>query len=53
MIASAYSYRIKSQPCGRHTFPAQQAKAAIGVAVVNRMLATGRPNSVRRQLIIA
>lgn len=30
-------------------FEAQQIEAAIGVAVLNRMLATGRPNSVRRQ----
>ncbi len=34
-------------------FPAQQTEATIGVAVLNRMLATGRPNSVRRQPIIA
>lgn len=30
-------------------FEAQQSEAAIGVAVLNRMLAAGRPNSVRRQ----
>jgi hypothetical protein len=36
--------------CG---FAGQQTKAAIGVAVLNRMLAAGRPNSVRRQLVIA
>jgi hypothetical protein len=29
-------------------FAAQQTEAAIGVAVLNRMLATGRPDSVRR-----
>jgi transposase len=30
-------------------FEAQQTEAAIGVVVLNRMLAAGRPNSVRRQ----
>jgi hypothetical protein len=34
-------------------FAAQQTEAAIGTAVLNRMLATGRPESVRRQPIIA
>src|SRR5271167_4522455 len=34
-------------------FPAQQNEAAIGVAVLNRMLATGRPDSVRRQPVIS
>jgi hypothetical protein len=34
-------------------FAAQQTEAAIGVAVLNRMLAAGRPKSVRRQNIIA
>jgi hypothetical protein len=34
-------------------FAAQQTEAAIGVAVLNRMLATGRPDSVRRQSVIA
>ena len=34
-------------------FAAQQAEAAIGVAVPNRMLATGRPRSARRQRAIA
>jgi transposase-like protein len=34
-------------------FAAQQTEAAIGVAVLNRMLAAGRPDSVRRQLVIA
>jgi len=29
-------------------FPAQQTEAAIGVAVLNRMLVSGRPESVRR-----
>ena len=34
-------------------FAAQQTEAAIGVAVLNRMLAAGRPNSVRYQRVIA
>jgi hypothetical protein len=34
-------------------FAAQQTKAAVGVAVLNRMLAAGRPDSVRRQPVIA
>ena len=34
-------------------FAAQQTEAAIGVAVLNRMLAAGRPDSVRRQPTIA
>jgi hypothetical protein len=34
-------------------FAAQQTEAAIGVAVLNRMLATGRPKSVRRRSDIA
>src|SRR6201998_1456283 len=34
-------------------FPAQQTEAAIGVAVLNRMLVTGRPDSVRRQPVAA
>ena len=34
-------------------FAAQQAEAAIGVAVLNRMLTAGRPDSVRRQPVIA
>ena len=34
-------------------FAAQQTEAAIGVAVLNRMLAAGRPDSVRRQSVIA
>src|SRR3954466_155134 len=32
---------------------AQQTEAAIGVAVLNRMLMAGRPDSVRRQPVIA
>ena len=36
-----------------HGLAAQQTEAAIGVAVLNRMLAAGRPDSVRRQPIIA
>src|ERR1019366_2466425 len=34
-------------------FAAQQTEAAIGVAVLNQMLAAGRPESVRRQRMIA
>ena len=34
-------------------FEAQKAEAAIGVAVLNRMLAAGRPNSVRSQKVAA
>jgi hypothetical protein len=34
-------------------FAARQTEAAIGVAVLNRMLAAGRPDSVRRQPTIA
>jgi hypothetical protein len=34
-------------------FAGQQTEAAIGVAVLNRMLAAGHPNPVRRQPVIA
>ena len=34
-------------------FAAQQTEAAIGVAVLNQMLAAGRPDSVRRQPVMA
>jgi hypothetical protein len=34
-------------------FAGQQTEAAIGVAMLNRMLAAGRPDSVRRQPVIA
>jgi Transposase DDE domain len=34
-------------------FAAQQTEAAIGVAVLNRMLAAGRPKSVRLRRVIA
>jgi hypothetical protein len=34
-------------------FAAQQSEAAVGVAVLNRMLAAARPDSVRRQSAIA
>ena len=34
-------------------FDAQQTEAAIGVAVLNRMLEAGRPDSVRRARVIA
>jgi len=33
-------------------FAAQRTEAAVGVAVLNRMLAAGRPDSVRRQPVI-
>jgi Transposase DDE domain len=33
-------------------FAAQQTEAAIGIAALNRMLAAGRPASVRRQAVI-
>jgi hypothetical protein len=33
-------------------FAGQQTEAAIGVAVLNRMLADGRPDSVRRHPVI-
>jgi hypothetical protein len=32
-------------------FAAQQTKAAIGMAVLNRMLVAGRPKSIRRQAV--
>ena len=34
-------------------FAGQLTEAAIGVAVLNRMMAAGRPDSVRRQPVIA
>ena len=34
-------------------FAAQETEAVIGVAVLNRMLAAGRPNSVRNQKVPA
>ena len=34
-------------------FAAQQTEAAIGVAVLNQMLAAGRPDSVRRMRVVA
>jgi hypothetical protein len=34
-------------------FVGQQTEAAIGVAVLNRMLKAGRPDSVRRQPVTA
>ena len=33
-------------------FAAQQTEAAIGMAVLNRMLVAGRPKSIRRQAVI-
>jgi hypothetical protein len=34
---------------GAHGFAARQTQAAVGVAVLNRILAAGRPKSVRGQ----
>jgi hypothetical protein len=34
-------------------FAARQIEASIGVAVLNQMLAAGRPDSVRRMRVIA
>ncbi len=34
-------------------FAAQRTEAAVGVAALNRMLAAGRPDCVRRQPVIA
>jgi hypothetical protein len=34
-------------------FAGQQTEAAIGVAVLNQMLAAGRPDSARRKSVIA
>jgi hypothetical protein len=34
-------------------FAGQQAEAAVGVAVLSRMLAAGRPDSIRRQPVLA
>ena len=34
-------------------FEAQQTEAVVGVAALNRMLAAGRPNCVRRQQVPA
>jgi hypothetical protein len=33
-------------------FAAQQTEAAIGMAVLNRMLVAGRPKSIRRKAVI-
>jgi len=47
-------YKALIGPCLRaRGFAAQQTEATIGVVVLDRMLATGRPDSVRRQPIIA
>ena len=40
-------------PLRARGFTAQQTEAAVGVAVLNRMLAAGHPDSVRRQPVIA
>jgi hypothetical protein len=34
-------------------FAAQQTEAAIGITVLNQMLAAGRPDSVRRMRVVA
>jgi hypothetical protein len=47
-----YKTLIGPRLCARGS-AAQQTEAAIGVAVLNRMLAAGRPDSVRRQPVIA
>jgi hypothetical protein len=42
-------YKAIIGPCLRaRSFSGQQAEAAIGVAVLNRMMNAGRPDSVRR-----
>jgi transposase len=47
-------YKTIIGPCLRaRSFPGQKAEAAVGVAVLNRMLDAGRPDSVRRLNIAA
>jgi len=47
-------YKTIIGPCLRaRSFPGQKAEAAVGVAVLNRMLDAGRPDSVRRLNIVA
>ena len=47
-------YKAIIGPCLRaRSFPGQKAEAAVGVAVLNRMLDAGRPYSVRRLNIAA
>jgi hypothetical protein len=46
-----YKTLIGPRPRARG-FAAQQTEATIGVAVVNRMLTAGRPDSISRQLVI-
>jgi transposase len=47
-------YKAILGPCLRaRSFSGQQAEAAVGVAVLNRMLDAGRPDSVRRLKIAA
>ena len=47
-------YKAILGPCLRaRSFSGQQAEAAVGMAVLNRMLGTGRPDSVRRLNIAA
>jgi hypothetical protein len=47
-----YKALIGSRLCARG-FAGQQTEAAIGVAVLNRMLAAGRPDSVHHQRVVA
>ena len=51
-IMSRYKHLIGPKLRARG-FAAQQTEATIGAAVLNRMLAAGGPDSVRRQPIIA
>jgi hypothetical protein len=47
-------YKAIIGPCLRaRSFSGQKAEAAVGVAVLNRMLDAGRPDSVRRLNIAA
>jgi transposase len=47
-------YKAIISPCLRaRSFSGQQAEAAVGLAVLNRMLDAGRPDSVRRLNIAA
>jgi hypothetical protein len=47
-------YKAIIGPCLRaRSFSGQQAEAVVGVAVLNRMLEAGCPDSVRRQNIAA
>jgi hypothetical protein len=47
-------YKVQIGPRLRaRGFAAQQTEAAVGMAVLNRMLAAGRPDSVRCRPVIA